>query len=198
MRSTRRADTFRCGCGCSSTTLRRDWPRCSGRWREVRRLFRFGRPGALPLHPAGAVGPRPHFICSETGIGCEAMGRTQSSARLVQKTPAAQRLCQRRHAALGPGGRAPSSAKPDNFIQSGSTPLVLPSAYRKAAFRSKRLFRCRFATHLDGRNGPHNFGPVGGGRGARRSTCSMASAKRCRADDRGLHGPVDPSKRRLS
>jgi O-antigen biosynthesis protein WbqV len=27
-----------------------------------------GRPGALPLDPAGAVGPRPHFICSESGI----------------------------------------------------------------------------------------------------------------------------------
>ena len=31
-----------------------------------------GRPGALPLDPAGAVGPRPHFICSDSGIDLEA------------------------------------------------------------------------------------------------------------------------------
>jgi hypothetical protein len=29
------------------------------------------RPGALPLDPAGAVGPKPHFICSEIGIDRE-------------------------------------------------------------------------------------------------------------------------------
>ena len=32
-----------------------------GSWRRWRGL-REGRPGALPLDPAGAVGPRPHFL----------------------------------------------------------------------------------------------------------------------------------------
>ena len=49
------------------------------------------RPGALPLDPTGAVGPRPHFISSEIGIGCATAVKIHRSARSVQLTPAAQR-----------------------------------------------------------------------------------------------------------
>ena len=50
-----------------------------------------GRPGALPLDPAGAVGPRLHLMVSECGIGSATARQIQDSARIVQKTPAAQR-----------------------------------------------------------------------------------------------------------
>ena len=40
-----------------------------------------GRPGALPLDPTGAVGPRPHFVGSETGIRSARVGRGQGMAR---------------------------------------------------------------------------------------------------------------------
>src|SRR5580698_4839351 len=50
-------------------------PRSSGKRCKVSR-----RPGALPLDPAGAVGPRPHFICSEIGIGCATAGQIHSAA----------------------------------------------------------------------------------------------------------------------
>src|SRR5580698_6850220 len=35
-----------------------------------------GRPGLCP-GPAGAVGPRPRFVYSETGIGSESIGQVQ-------------------------------------------------------------------------------------------------------------------------
>ena len=47
--------------------------------------------GPSRLGRAAHDGPRPHFICSETSIGSEPVGRIHGTARMVQKTPAAQR-----------------------------------------------------------------------------------------------------------
>jgi len=69
--------------------------------RRVRQTPSSGREGQGPrpwtklgpsrLGRAAHDGPRPHFICSETSIGSEPVGRIHGTARMVQKTPAAQR-----------------------------------------------------------------------------------------------------------
>ncbi len=44
------------------------------------------RPGLCP-GPLGPVGPRPHFMCSESGIDAELKGQSHSSARLYKRLP---------------------------------------------------------------------------------------------------------------
>jgi hypothetical protein len=66
-------------------------PRNGRRTRDCNAVSKKGKARALPLDPAGAVGPRPHFICSENGFGGGQRGLIHGFARSVQKTPAAQR-----------------------------------------------------------------------------------------------------------
>ena len=76
-------------------------------------LRRLVRPGALPLDPAGAVGPRPHFICSEltSAVGRIFYPPPSNSAH----APRNKRNCglrPRRLQGQSPGLTLPDAARP--------------------------------------------------------------------------------------